>query len=76
MLEETIPMRDHYTQQLEALHAELRSLGQLVVAAITWSLGAFTHHDTAVAERLIADDQHIDQAQNESSSWSAVHRSS
>ena len=56
-------MRDHYTQQLEALHAELRSLGQLVVAAITWSLGAFTHHDTAVAERVIADDQHIDHAQ-------------
>jgi phosphate transport system protein len=35
----------------------------LVVAAITWSLGAFTQHDTAIAERVVADDQHIDQAQ-------------
>src|SRR3954447_23773950 len=55
--------RDHYTQQLEALHAELRSLGQLVVAAITWSLGAFNRHDTTVAERIVTDDHDIDHAQ-------------
>src|SRR4051812_17790391 len=60
---ETMPPRDHYTQQLEALHAELRSLGQLVVAAITWSLGAFSHHDTKVAERVVTDDHDIDHAQ-------------
>jgi phosphate transport system protein len=55
--------RDHYTQQLVALHAELRSLGQLVVAAITWSLGAFNRHDTTVAERIVTDDHDIDHAQ-------------
>jgi phosphate uptake regulator len=55
--------RDHYTQQLEALHAELRSLGQLVVAAITWSLGAFNHHDTTIAQRVVADDHAVDHAQ-------------
>ena len=58
-----MPPRDHYAQQLEALHAELRSLGQLVVAAITWSLGAFSHHDTKVAERVVNDDHDIDHAQ-------------
>ncbi len=55
--------RDHYTQQLEALQAELRSLGQLVVAAITWSLGAFNRHDTTVAQRVVTDDHDIDHAQ-------------
>jgi phosphate transport system protein len=55
--------REHYTQQLEALHAELRALGQLVVAAITWSLGAFSRHDTTVAQRIVTDDHDIDHAQ-------------
>ena len=55
--------REHYTQQLEALHAELRALGQLVVAAITWSLGAFSRHDTTVAQRIVTDDRDIDHAQ-------------
>jgi phosphate transport system protein len=55
--------REHYTQQLEALHAELRALGQLVVAAITWSLDAFNRQDGAVAQRVVADDHDIDHAQ-------------
>lgn len=58
-----MPPRDHYAQQLEALHAELRSIGQLVVAAITWSLGAFNQHDTTIAQRVVADDRQIDHAQ-------------
>lgn len=57
-----MPTRDHYIQQLEALHAELRSLGQLVVAAITWSLGAFNRQDTVIAQRIITDDHDIDHA--------------
>ena len=56
-------MRNHYTQQLDALHAELRSLGQRVIAAITWSLGAFDQHDSIIAQRVIADDLDIDDAQ-------------
>lgn len=55
--------REHYTQQLEALHAELRALGQLVVAAITWSLGALNRQDITVAQRVVADDRDIDHAQ-------------
>jgi phosphate transport system protein len=56
--------REHYRQQLEALHAELRSLGQLAVAAITWSLDAFSRQDVAVAQRVVADDRDIDRAQH------------
>jgi phosphate transport system protein len=58
-----MPPRERYTQQLEALHAELRALGQLAVAAITWSLGAFTRQDSTVAQRIVADDRDIDHAQ-------------
>jgi phosphate transport system protein len=55
--------REHFTQQLDALHAELRSLGQLVVAAITWSLDALNRQDVAVAQRIVAADRDIDRAQ-------------
>jgi phosphate transport system protein len=55
--------REHYTQQLEALHAELRALGQLVVAAIGWSLDALNRQDAVVAQRVIGDDRDIDHAQ-------------
>jgi phosphate transport system protein len=55
--------REHYTQQLEALHAELRALGQLVVAAIGWSLDALNRQDGTVARRVIDDDRDIDHAQ-------------
>jgi phosphate transport system protein len=55
--------REHFTQQLDALHAELRSLGQMVVAAITWSLDALSRQDVAVARRIVADDEDIDRAQ-------------
>ncbi|MFL5801706.1 MAG: phosphate signaling complex protein PhoU [Roseiflexaceae bacterium] len=55
--------REHFMQQLDALHAELRSLGQLVVAAITWSLDALNRHDVVLAQRIVADDRDIDRAQ-------------
>jgi phosphate transport system protein len=55
--------REHYTQQLEALHAELRSLGQLVVAAISWSLDALNRQDSTVAQRVVAGDRDVDHAQ-------------
>jgi phosphate transport system protein len=55
--------REHYTQQLEALHAELRALGQLVVATIGWSLDALNRQDVMVAQRVIGDDHDIDRAQ-------------
>jgi phosphate transport system protein len=58
-----MPPREHYTQQLEALHAELRALGHLVVAAIGWSLDALNRQDAVVAQRVVGDDRDIDRAQ-------------
>lgn len=55
--------RAHYLEQLEALHAELRALGQTVVDAITQSVDAFAKQDAAEANRIIAGDQAIDRAQ-------------
>ncbi len=55
--------REHYTQQLEALHAELRALGQMVIATIGWSLDALNRQDATVAQRVIDEDRAIDRAQ-------------
>lgn len=55
--------RQHYIQQLEALHAELRALGQMVVAAITQAIDALSRQDAEAASRIVADDQAIDRAQ-------------
>ena len=58
-----MPPRDHYAQRLEALHASC-------VPSASWSsprshgwLGAFSHHDTKVAERVVTDGPDIDHAQ-------------
>lgn len=55
--------REHFIQQLDALHAELRALGQLVIAAFTWSLDALNRHDLALARRIISSDVEIDRGQ-------------
>lgn len=56
--------REHYVQQLETLHTELRALGQLVIVSITKSIAALRQQDTAAAKQIIADDARIDQAQS------------
>src|SRR5260221_12769563 len=55
--------REHYVQQLEALHTEIRGLGQMVIVSITRSIDALRRQDTEAAQRIRADDQRIDQAQ-------------
>jgi phosphate transport system protein len=55
--------REHYVQQLEALHTEIRALGQLVIVSITRALDALRRQDTEAARRIRADDERIDQAQ-------------
>jgi phosphate transport system protein len=55
--------REHYVQQLEALHTEIRALGQMVIVSITRAIDALRRQDTAAAERIRADDDRIDQAQ-------------
>jgi phosphate transport system protein len=55
--------REHYVQQLEGLHTELRALGQLVIVSITRAIEALRRQDVEAARKIVADDQRIDQAQ-------------
>ena len=55
--------REHYVQQLEALHTEIRALGQMVIVSITRAIDALRRQDTEAAQRIRADDERIDQAQ-------------
>jgi phosphate transport system protein len=55
--------REHYVQQLEALHTEIRALGQMVIVAITRAIDALRRQDIEAAQRIRVDDERIDQAQ-------------
>jgi phosphate transport system protein len=55
--------REHFTHQLEALHTELYTLGELVVVAITRAVDALTIQDVTAARSIVGDDQRIDRAQ-------------
>lgn len=55
--------REHYLQQLEELHTELRALGQLVVAAITQAVEALSRQDSVAARQIVTADQEIDRRQ-------------
>jgi phosphate transport system protein len=55
--------RQHYVQQLEALHTEIRALGQMVIVSITRAIDALRRQDVEAAQRIRAEDQRIDQAQ-------------
>jgi phosphate transport system protein len=56
-------LREHYIQQLEALHTEIRALGQMVIVSITRAIDALRRQDVEAAGRIRADDDRIDQAQ-------------
>jgi phosphate transport system protein len=55
--------REHYIQQLEALHTEIRALGQVVIVSITRAIDVLRRQDVEAAQRIRADDERIDQAQ-------------
>jgi phosphate transport system protein len=55
--------REHYVQQLEGLHTELRALGQLVIVSITRAIEALRRQDVEAARKIVANDERIDQAQ-------------
>ena len=57
-------LRERYLQELAALHADLKSLGELVIAAITRSVEALVQQAAGTAEQVVADDLQIDQAEN------------
>jgi phosphate transport system protein len=59
-----MPIRERYLQELAALHADLKSLGELVITAITRSVDALVQQTTGTAEQVVADDQRIDQAES------------
>ncbi|MFO7166939.1 MAG: phosphate signaling complex protein PhoU [Chloroflexota bacterium] len=54
--------REHFTQQLEAIHRELRALGELAAAANARALDALMRQDLAMAQEIVAADDRIDQA--------------
>lgn len=54
--------REHFTQQLETIHNELRALGELVAAAIARAVDALMEQDIAAARGIVADDPQIDRA--------------
>lgn len=56
--------REHYAQQLDSMHHELLGLGQLVAGAVAQAVAAFMRRHSAAAERVIAADAQIDQAQH------------
>ena len=55
--------REHYVQQLEGLHTELRALGQMVIVSITRAIAALRQQDVESAKQIIANDDRIDQSQ-------------
>ena len=57
-------LRERYLQELAALHADLKSLGELVITAITRSVDALIQQTTDAAKQVVADDQRIDQAES------------
>jgi phosphate transport system protein len=57
-------LRERYLQELAALHAALKALGELVIAAITRSVDALVQQAASTAEQVVADDRRIDQAQS------------
>ncbi len=56
-------IRDHYARQIDALHGELREFGTTVIDALTRAIHALDMHDVAAAQKIIADDRHINATQ-------------
>jgi phosphate transport system protein len=55
--------REHYIQQLEGLHTEIRALGQMVIVSITRAIDTLRRQNVEDAKWIINEDQRIDQAQ-------------
>ena len=53
--------REHFHEQLERVELQLLSMGELASSAVQRSVEALVRHDDALAERVIEDDDAIDQ---------------
>ncbi|MDO4961851.1 MAG: phosphate signaling complex protein PhoU [Eubacteriales bacterium] len=56
-------MRPKFDEQLRQLGIELTQMGNMIVAAIQNAIEAFFNQDAEAAERIMADDELIDQEQ-------------
>ena len=45
--------REHYVQQLEGLHMEIRALGQMVIVSITRAINALRRQHVETAKWII-----------------------
>ena len=52
--------RKYYDEQLDALHAELINMGQMISGAIGKAVAALLSRDTASAREVIAYDEEVD----------------
>ena len=53
--------RQHFAEQLEHVELQLLSMGELASSAVQRAVDALVRHDDAMAERVIEDDDAIDQ---------------
>ena len=53
--------RQHFTEQLEHVELQLLSMGELASSAVQRAVEALVRHDDALAERVVDDDDAIDE---------------
>jgi phosphate transport system protein len=58
-------VRQHYDDELIALHHQLTDMGSLALAAVERALDALAHANDKLAAQVIADDAQIDQRERE-----------
>jgi len=51
--------REHYVQQLEGLHTELRALGQMVIVSITKAIAALRQQHLVTAKEVVGEHERI-----------------
>lgn len=56
-------VRQHYDDELAALHHQLTDLGAMASAAVARSLNALAHQDGELARQIMADDKLVDKAE-------------
>jgi phosphate transport system protein len=60
-----VPVRNHYDEELLALHHKLTDLGALAAAAVERARDALTHQNLELATQIIADDKLIDKSEQD-----------
>jgi phosphate transport system protein len=58
-------VRQHYDEELLALHHQLTDLGAMAAVAVERALNALAHQDAELARQIVADDKLADRAEQE-----------